>query len=227
MAGHTKLHLGSANHACGIRDLEPVHRKSPKAPRVPWAQYTDKCRSVCPIRHDPPPTCGPNRNARKTSPPSAAGLRGCPRVHGAIRQPDCGRALWERAMEPWRGPSTGEGIFHGGMGMGWALRTLTDGCELEVWPVLAQLRVVGRLFMLAVCLGCVHDNFTLEAGRRRHKVYHVTDADLILLAHRQNDRLNLRVLVQRPDDEPCQVLREDKLPQWGSGAPALQRRATL
>ncbi len=107
------------------------------------------------------------------------------------------------------------------------VRTLLKRRELEVTDQRKQLLVRRRLAELAVRLRRVEAVLAREAHRADDRIRGLPDAHLLVLADGEDERLDVVVLAQHPDEELREVARVDELPQGLAGSPHDVRRAVL
>ena len=107
--------------------------------------------------------------------------------------------------------------------------TLVERRELEpgVLDETQEFLVARRLPVLAVRLRRVELVLSLEAHSLDDRVRDILDRHLLVLADRENERLNVVVIAQLPDEELREVARVDELPERLARAPDDERRVVL
>ena len=107
--------------------------------------------------------------------------------------------------------------------------TLVERRELEpgVLDETQEFLVARRLPVLAVRLRRVELVLSLEAHSLDDRVRDILDRHLLVLADRENERLNVVVVAQLPDEELREVARVNELPERLARAPDDERRVVL
>ena len=103
------------------------------------------------------------------------------------------------------------------------LYRILHGGELEVRPVLPQLTDAGRLLQLPISHVSAILHLPLEVSGLHDHVNHLTDGNLSILIHTEQDRLDLVVIAESPESEAAQVLGENELAEGLASAEDLER----
>jgi len=85
--------------------------------------------------------------------------------------------------------------------------------ELEPAHKLQKLLVRGRFAELTVSPGGVEAIFALESDGFDDRVRHLFDAHLFVFTHGQDDRFNIVVLPQHPNEQLGEIVGIDELPE--------------
>jgi len=83
--------------------------------------------------------------------------------------------------------------------------------EFKVREVLEKLFVAGSLLELTIRAASIETVLSLEVNSTNNGISNILDRNLILLTHRENDRLGFLVFTQDPDEELGKITRVDEL----------------